>query len=341
MFSSNFCFPSINKPTRVTDHSALIIHNIYCNAPIQGSDYYAGVLTVSIFDYYGIFCVNNSSKIQNKNTQIVKRSFCDTNIANFKECLLQESWDFVYLSSDLQSAFSRFQGVIDLHWNTNFKKRTFMMNYKNRYPWITEALRKKMKNKNQLHRVAISSHDENIMNEYKEAKKILHSTLRNSAIAYFGDQLEINKSDLTRTWKVLRVILGLGSNTSTQNMNLLIDGRLVTDSLDIANGFNNFFVSIGSKLAKDLTSDVDPLSYVDYNMNSIVTPEISCNQVREVINSLNNSSSCHDELPPYVAKTCMEGLIQPITYLVNESLKSGTYPSELKFARVVPIFRFS
>ena len=86
---------------RVTDHSATIIDNIYCNVPIQGSDYYAGVLTVSISDHYGIFCVNNSSKIQNKNTQIVKRSFCDRNIANFKECLLQESWDFVYLSSDL------------------------------------------------------------------------------------------------------------------------------------------------------------------------------------------------------------------------------------------------
>ena len=106
-------------------------------------------------------------------------------------------------------------------------------------------------------------------------------------------------------------------------MNLLIEDRLVTDSLDIANGFNNFFVSIGPKLAQDLTSDIDPLSHVDYNMNSIVTPEISCNQVREVINSLNNSSPGHDELPPHVAKSCIEGLIQPITYLVNESLKSG------------------
>ena len=339
IFSSNFCFPSINKPTRVTDHSASIIGNIYCNVPIQGPDYHAGVLTVSISDRYRIFCVNNSSKIQNKNTQIVKRSFCDRNIANFKKRLLQESWDFVYESSDLHSAFSRFQGVIDLHLNTNFKKRTFMMNYKNRYPWITEALRNKMKNKNQLHRIAISSHDENIMNEYKEAKKTLHSTLRNSAIAYFDDQLEINKGDLTNTWKVLRVILGLGSNTSKQYMNLFIEDRLVTDSLDIANGFNNFFVSIGPKLAKDLTSDIDPLSYVDYNMNSIVTPEISCNQVREVINLLNNSSPGHDELPPHVAKSCIEGLIQPITYLVNESLKSGIFPSEVKLARVVPIFK--
>ena len=339
IFSSNFCFPSINKPTRVTNHSASIIDNIYCNVPIQGSDYHAGVLTVSISDHYGIFCINNSSKIHNNNTQIVKRSFCDRNIANFRQCLMSESWDFVYLSSDLQSAFSRFQGVIDLHLDTNFKKRTFMMNYKNRYPWITEALRTKIKNKNRLHSIAISSQDDNIMNEYKEAKKILHSTLRNSVISYFGDQLEVNKGDLSKTWKVLKDILGLGNNATRQKMNFLIEDTLVTDSLDIANGFNNFFVSIGPKLAKDLTSNTDPLSYVNFNINSIVTTDISGNQIREVINSLNNSSPGHDELPPFVAKTCMEGYIEPITHLVNESLKSGIFPSELKLARVVPIFK--
>ena len=110
----------------------------------------------------------------------MKRSFCDRNIANFKQCILHESWDFVYESNDLQTAFSRLQGVIDLHLNTNFMKRTFTMNYKNRYPWITEALREKIKCKNQLHAIAVSSHDGNIMKEYKEAKKVLHSALRNS-----------------------------------------------------------------------------------------------------------------------------------------------------------------
>ena len=90
----------------------------------------------------------------------MKRSFCDRNIANFKQCILHESWDFVYESNDLQTAFSRLQGVIDLHLNTNFMKRTFTMNYKNRYPWITEALREKIKCKNQLHAIAVSSHDD-------------------------------------------------------------------------------------------------------------------------------------------------------------------------------------
>ena len=64
----------------------------------------------------------------------MKKSFCDRNIANFKQRIIHESWDFAYKSNDLQTAFSKFQGVIDLHLNTNFKKRTFTMNYKNRYP---------------------------------------------------------------------------------------------------------------------------------------------------------------------------------------------------------------
>ena len=39
MFSSNFCLPSINKPTRVTHHSASLIDNINSNVPITSSDY--------------------------------------------------------------------------------------------------------------------------------------------------------------------------------------------------------------------------------------------------------------------------------------------------------------
>ena len=88
-----------------------------------------------------------------------------------------------------------------------------------------------------MHAIAVSSHDDNIMNEYKEAKKVLHSTLRNSVTSYFSDQLEINKNDISKTWKVLQFILGLDYNTNKQKNNFLIEGKLVTDNLNIANGF--------------------------------------------------------------------------------------------------------
>ena len=85
-----------------------------------------------------------------------------------------------------------------------------MMNYNNRYPWITEALRTKIKRKNQLHAIVTSSHCDSIMKVYKEAKKVFHSTLRNSvtcitmisvafhprhkSLKYYGDKLELNKN---------------------------------------------------------------------------------------------------------------------------------------------------
>ena len=82
-------------------------------------------------------------------------------------------------------------------------------------------------------------------------------------------------------------------------------------------------------LPKKIKSDVNPLLYVDNNVNSIATFEVTSNRVRNVILSLNNSSAGHDELPPFVAKSCIEEFIEPLTYMNNESLRTGICPSEL------------
>ena len=66
---------------------------------------------------------------------------------------------------------------------------------------------------------------------------------------------------------------------------------------------------------------------------------MTCDQVRNVISSLNNLSAGYDELPPFVAKSCVDGFIEPITNMVNESLRVGICPLELKIAKVVPVFK--
>ena len=289
IFSSNYCFPFINKPTRVTDHSASLIDNIYSNIPSQNC--FSGILKTSISDHYGIFCIDNDCNLNNDKAQIVKRSFTLKNIANFKNCLQNVTWDFVYLSNDIESAYQRFQGVLDQLLNT------------------------------------------------KETKENLQSALRNSEITYFSNQLDIHRNDMGKSWKVLRNILGKDHNKRKKHHSFFINNNYVTDSLQIANDFNKFFVSIGSLLAKKIKSDVNPLLYVDNNVNSIATFEVTSNRVRNVILSLNNSSAGHDELPPFVAKSCIEEFIEPLTYMINESLRTGICPSELKIARVVPIFK--
>ena len=251
----------------------------------------------------------------------------------------KQTWDFVYESEDLQAAYSRFQGVIDVHFKANFKLHTFTRTYLNCHPWMTEALRTQIRLKNSKHREYVKSNNTELLESYKVTKRILHSSLRNAEIQYYSEQLEINSSDIFKSWKVLKSILALNSSSEKKKLCLTIDNEAVTNSNDIANGFNNFFVSIGPELAKDIHSDINPLNYVSSINNSIAIFDVSCAEVINVIHSLNNSSAGYDEFPTFVAKLCVESFIQPLTFLINSSLKSGVFPSEQKLARVVPIFK--
>ena len=79
--------------------------------------------------------------------------------------------------------------------------------------------------------------------------------------------------------------------------------------------------------------------YINSVEHSIVITDISYTEVTQVISTLKNSSAGWDELPTFVAKECVSGYIEPLTYLINTSFTEGVFPIELKLARVVPIFK--
>ena len=63
-----------------------------------------------------------------------KRGFTQRKISRFNKFVEKQAW--ISLNSlDVQSAFSWFQRVIDLHIDDNFPKQTFRMTYKNYLPW--------------------------------------------------------------------------------------------------------------------------------------------------------------------------------------------------------------
>ena len=175
--------------------------------------------------------------------------------------------------------------------------------------------------------------------KYKKTRNELTSTLRNTELKYFSDELELNKSDLHKKWGVLRTILGKDDNNSKRKIKLHVKGKCITDSLQIANYFNNYFVSVGPDLSKDLVSTTNPMSYINNCSNSIVLPPVTLAEVRQTVMSMKNSSADWDDFPALVAKQSIDSYIEPLTCLINRSFKDGIFPSELKLARVVPIFK--
>ena len=116
----------------------------------------------------------------------------------------------------------------------NFKLHTFTRTYRNRHPWMTEALRTQIRLKNSMYKEYVKSNNADIVESYKDSKRILHSSLRNAEIQYYSEQCELNSCDMFKGWKVLKTILTLNNNSEKRKLCLTVNNVAVTNSKDIA-----------------------------------------------------------------------------------------------------------
>ena len=84
------------------------------------------------------------------------------------------------------------------------------------------------------------------------------------------------------------------------------------------------------------------MSYINSVEHIIkVTTDTTCTEVARVISSLKNLGARWDELPTFVANKCVDGYIEPLSYLINTSFTKVVFHIRLKLARVVPIFKIT
>ena len=107
-------------------------------------------------------------------------------------------------------------------------------------------------------------------------KKLNHFTVgRNTEILYYPNELDISKHDASKSWKILKNITRKQNENYSLKKPFLIDNLLRDNSKTIAKECNNFFVSIGHKLVKDINYNVNPLFYVNSVNDGSVVPYVS------------------------------------------------------------------
>ena len=166
------------------------------------------------------------------------------------------------------------------------------------------------------------------------------SNQRKAERNYYKEQFDLHKTDLKRSWNIIKSIINKEDNRrSAKDIVFLINNKYISDGKLIANTFNNYFVNVGSSLAKNIQTETDPLHYIESLENSIYIPEIHMYEIRTIISAITNSASCNDELPVSILKQCTDSYLEPMTHLINLSISLGIVPDELKVARVIPIFK--
>ena len=337
MYSHAFT-PLITKPTRVTSNTATLIDNIFTNSSRNS---FNGILLSDISDHFPIFCINITTCVIRTDAEFKQqREYKTKNIADFSEKMRLTNWQTVLNTIEPQLAYSSFQHIFMQCYESCFPIKRMKSVYKSRKPWLSNGLIKSIKTKNQLYvkylrRPTLTNHS-----LYKQFRNKLNILMRKVEREYYDKELLIHKNNLRKSWEIIKEVINKKKKVDLPDK-FNIEDVMVTDKLEIALNFNNFYVNIGKKLSNDIpTNSGDPLLYIKTQVpDSIFLESVDESEIISICKNMKDCSSGWDQILPRVVKSTYQNFIVPITHVMNLSIINGVVPNELKVAKVVPIYK--
>ena len=143
---------------------------------------------------------------------------------------------------------------------------------------------------------------------------------------------------------MIKEVLNKTQNTPDYPDSFKLDGCVISDKINIANQFNTYFSSIGTKLASQIPVDKGKYfkDYLHSHVNNVnfKLKLIDIGNTVNIIDGLKNKSICgHDGLSFKMLKQIKFENSSAITLIINQSLKTGIFPEILKIAKVIPIYK--
>ena len=80
--------------------------------------------------------------------------------------------------------------------------------YKNRHSWMPNSLLKSIKTNHVLYKLSITKPTKINRSTYKNYNNKLNSIKRKAERDHYSNQLEINKSDMKKSWKIRKTVIG-------------------------------------------------------------------------------------------------------------------------------------
>ena len=335
---SNSLFPLISKPTRVTQNTASLIDNIFCN-DISTTDKFNGILFTDVSDHFPVFTINYKTPQQEAHCY-KSRVYSSKNISIFTNKLKECDWNPILVNTDGKKAFSCFYSKFCQLYNESFPIRTFKSKYQNKHKWLTEGLKKSIRIKNKLFiKYRHNPTDENLVN-YKTYKRQLSKLMKIAEREFYKNFIMDNKNNTRKIWLVIKDVINKKRSANLPNQ-FKFGQFLVNDKSVIANKFNSYFVNIGNDLSKKCpTVNINPMSYLSQsNSDTIYLGKITKSEIETIVRSLKNASAGFDDIHAKIIKCTYQLFIDPLAHVLNLSLKNGVFPDEMKLAKIIPLHK--
>ncbi|PIK39278.1 hypothetical protein BSL78_23886 [Apostichopus japonicus] len=171
--------------------------------------------------------------------------------------------------------------------------------------------------------------------------------IRSAKQNYFKKEISKNVGNTKEIWKILKNVQSMNHDTNNEGPSILrVDDKNITGNANIVEMFNSFFTSVARSYTDTTHSNFDSSS-IERHICPKIPPdetfEIPCiseNFVFKYLTTLDASKATGvDELSAKILKMSGPHIYASITRIINISIRTNTFPSRWKVAKVIPIFK--
>lgn len=316
----------VNNPTRTTDHSDNILDLILTSHPENLSDiaYLNGLSDHKILHATFSCHMSNPTRIK-------------------KTLTLYDRGDYNSMSQDLTTFYDNFEAdfhhrSLETNWllfKSEFLRLvkryvpTITISERKQSPWFNTTLKRLNNKKKRLFRSANSSQSDFQWQKYHAAVKQYEKHVADAKRGFFSTTLpSMLHTNPKRFWQCI--------NPQVSSSVFLRDsaGCPVPES-ETADALNTAFCSVFTNACPEILPHLPPSNYppmenITFDANGIVT----------IIESLKNSSSCGiDGINAKVLKNTKHITSLFLRLIFQQSLCTGSIPSDWKVGKIIPIFK--
>ena len=342
--------PKISLPTRLTDHSATLIDNIFCN---RIDDNESGIIINHISDHQMVYTystekvyatrVREYDELETNDSQAMNTFLEKLHFSNIADKLNRD------LNSDPNDNLMQLLDIFSHLKNVYLPKRRVRLNKRKHkvQPWMTTAILKSINSRDKLYKsLMLTPRDSpdylEVQRNFKTYKNIIRRSIMIAKRDYYNKLFNKYSKNLKMTWKAINDTLNRHKTKSKFPETFkLSDGKIISDPKEIATAFNDYFISIGEL---DVVTQPPNCHFTNYLSNkpncNLQFHPIAQSDVAQIIDNLKPKTSTGiDNISSKLLKRTTDSITSPLTIIINQMMASGIFPDALKVSKVIPLYK--
>ena len=322
----------VSQATRITDSSSTLLDLIFVSHCDKVSNITHMPLAFSDHDLVDFFCAIPSVKQRSK--FITRRRFNNINLNLFSRDASAAGWDAVYDCTNIDAMVDTFNKIIINLFNKHAPLKTFKVKHLPA-PWLTDDIKNKFKERDLLLckyrklKKKKSNNDSSVLlakENFVIAKNNCNKLIRRAKKLFFEQHINNNLHNSKKLWASLKY-LGVISGQSDSNVSFKPN----------INDLNSYFNSnYNLPIEKDLIdAEIQKISQCSY-YPSFILQHVNTDDVWKIFSSISTNAQGVDHINKVMLSYCLPFTIFHITYIINYSISSNTFPDLWKQAYILP-----